>query len=54
MITDDQFAEVSKMGGNYQEIGQYLINQGRMPSNVQQYKSEVNQVQNAMNQHFNS
>ena len=54
MINDNQFTEVSKMGGNYQEVGQYLINQGRMPSNVQQYESQVNQVQNAMNQHFSS
>lgn len=48
MIDDNQFAEVSKMGGNYQQIGQYLMQQGRMPNNVQQYESQVNQVQNMM------
>ena len=52
MIDDNQFAEVSKMGGNYEQIGQYLMQNGRLPSNVQPYEQQVNQMQSAMNQHF--
>lgn len=52
MIDDNQFAEVSKMGGNYEQIGQYLMQNGRLPSNVQPYEQQVNQMQNAMNQQF--
>ena len=52
MIDDNQFAEVSKMGGNYEQIGQYLMQNGRLPSNVQPYEQQVSQMQNAMNQHF--
>ena len=48
MITDDQFADVSKMGGNYEQIGRYLMQQGRMPSDVSQYQKDVSQVQNLM------
>lgn len=46
MITQDQFTEVSKMGGNYEEIGQYLMNQGCMPNNVKSYQGQVEQIQN--------
>lgn len=52
MIDDNQFAEVSKMGGNYEQIGQYLMQNGRLPSNIQPYEQQVNQMQNAMNQQF--
>lgn len=54
MIDDNQFAEVSKMGGNYEQIGQYLMQNGRLPSNIQPYEQQVNQMQNAMNQQFRS
>lgn len=48
MINQQQAQDIQKMGGNYEQIGRYLMNQGRMPSDVQQYQNEVNQVQNLM------
>ena len=48
MINDQQAKEIQKMGGNYEQIGQYLINNGRMPTNVQQYQNQVNQIENMM------
>lgn len=52
MIDDNQFTDISKMGGNYEQIGQYLMQNGRLPSNIQPYEQQVNQMQSAMNQHF--
>lgn len=54
MIDDNQFAEVSKMGSNYQQIGQYLMQNGKMPTNVKQYESQVNQVQNMISNGSNN
>jgi len=48
MINDQQAKEIQKMGGNYEQIGQYLMNNGRMPTNVQQYQNQVNQIENMM------
>lgn len=48
MIDENQFVEVNKMGGNYEQIGQYLMQNGRMPANVQQYQGQVEQVQTMM------
>lgn len=48
MITPQQAQDIQKMGGNYEQIGHYLMNQGKMPTDVQQYQNEVNQVQNMM------
>lgn len=48
MINPQQAQDIQKMGGNYQQIGQYLMNQGRMPTNVQQYQGQVDQIQNMM------
>ena len=48
MINTQQAQDIQKMGGNYQQIGQYLMNQGRIPSNVQQYQGQVEEVQNMM------
>lgn len=48
IINDEQFAEVSKMGGNYGQIGQYLMRNGVMPNNVQQYQNQVNEIQRLM------
>ncbi len=48
MINDQQAQDIQKMGSNYEEIGQYLMNQGRMPNNVQQYQGQVEQIQNMM------
>lgn len=45
LISEDQFAEVSKMGSNYEQIGQYLMRNGRMPGNLNQYMGQVNQIQ---------
>ena len=50
MISDDQVQTIQQMGGNYEQIGRYLMSNGRLPSNVQQYESQVNQVQDMMNQ----
>lgn len=48
MINDQQAQDIQKMGTNYEQIGHYLMNNGRMPTNVQQYESQVNEVQNMM------
>lgn len=49
MIDDNQVKDIQKMGNNYEQIGHYLMNNGKMPTNIQQYESQVNQVQNMMN-----
>jgi hypothetical protein len=49
MIDKQQLKDVQGMGGNFEQIGQYLIQNGKMPSNVQQYEGQVNQVQNYLN-----
>lgn len=46
MINEQQAHEIQKMGGNYEQIGHYLIENGSMPSNVQQYQGKVSEVQN--------
>lgn len=48
MITGQQAAEIQKMGNNYEQIGQYLIQNGKMPSNVKSYEDQVKQIQNMM------
>ena len=48
MINEQQAKEIQQMGGNYEQIGQYLMNNGRMPTNVQQYQNQVNQIENMM------
>ncbi len=48
LIDDNQFAEVSKMGNDYEQIGRFLMQNGKMPTNVQQYQSQVEQIQNMM------
>lgn len=48
MINAQQAQEIQKMGGNYEQIGQYLMNQGRMPTDVQQYQNQVQQIQQMM------
>ena len=49
MINAQQAQDIQKMGGNYEQIGQYLMNNGRIPTNIQQYQNKVNEVQNMMN-----
>ena len=48
MISDQQAKEIQKMGTNYEQIGQYLIQNGRMPSNYRQYENQIGQVQSMM------
>jgi hypothetical protein len=48
MIDDKQFAEINKMGNDYEKIGHFLMQNGKMPTNVQQYQSQVEQIQNLM------
>lgn len=48
MINEQQAQDIQKMGNNYEQIGQYLMNNGKMPTNVQPYQEQVNQVQNMM------
>jgi len=50
MINDQQAKDIQQMGGNFEQIGQYLMQNGKMPTNVQQYQGQVNQVQNMMNE----
>lgn len=50
LINDRQMQDIQQMGGNYEQIGRYLMNNGAMPNNVDQYKNTVDQVQNMMNQ----
>lgn len=48
MISSEQAQDIQKMGGNYEQIGHYLIDKGRMPTNVQQYQGQVNHIQQMM------
>ena len=48
MITDDQISQVQQMGNNYEEIGRFLIGNGKLPNNVQQYQGQVDEIQNMM------
>ena len=49
MINAQQAQDIQKMGGNYEQIGQYLMNNGRIPNNIQPYQNKVNEVQNMIN-----
>lgn len=49
MINEQQAQDIQKMGGNYEQIGHYLMTNGKMPSNVQPYQNKVEEVQNMMN-----
>lgn len=48
MINEQQAKEIQQMGSNYEQIGHYLMDNGRMPTNVQQYNGQVQQVQDMM------
>lgn len=51
IITPQQAKDIEQMGSNYAQIGQYLMQNGRMPGNVQQqYQSQVDQIQNIIKQ----
>lgn len=49
MINDQQAKDIQQMGTNYEQIGQYLMNNGRMPTDIQKYEGQVNQVQDMLN-----
>lgn len=53
MINEQQAKEIQKMGSNYEQIGHYLMDNGRMPTNVQQYNGQVQQVQDMMQNNQN-
>lgn len=48
MISDEQISQIQQMGNNYEEIGRYLMGNGKLPNNVQQYQGQVEQIQNMM------
>ena len=50
LVNAQQAEEIKQMGSNYEQVGQYLMNNGRIPNNVQQYQQDVDQVQSYMNQ----
>lgn len=50
MINEQQAQDIARMGGNYEQIGQYLIHNGKLPNNVENYQNDVSKVQNMMNQ----
>lgn len=48
MINSQQAQDIQQMGTNYEQIGKYLMSNGRIPNNVDQYSNDVNQVKNMM------
>ena len=49
-IDQNQMKDIEKMGGNYEEIGQYLMNKGLMPNQQQLSTMQpyLNQIQGAL------
>lgn len=48
MVNEQQARDIQQMGGNFEQVGQYLMQNGMMPTNVQPYTEQVNQIQNMM------
>lgn len=48
MISEQQALDIKNMGTNYEQIGQYLIQNGKIPNNIKSYENQVNQIQNLM------
>lgn len=48
MISEEQASEISKMGSNYEQIGRYLMQNYKMPTDVTQYQNQVSQIENMM------
>lgn len=48
MISDEQISQIQQMGNNYEEIGRYLMGNGKLPNNVQQYQGQIEQIKNMM------
>ena len=49
LIDEQQVKDIQKMGSNYAQVGEYLMQNGKMPTNIQQYEGQVNQVQSMLN-----
>lgn len=49
MITSEQAKDIQQMGNNYEQIGQYLIKNGKMPGNIKSYENQVSQIQSMLN-----
>ena len=49
LINQQQAQDIQKMGTNYEEIGHYLMSNGRIPTNIQPYQNQIHEVQNMMN-----
>ena len=47
-VTPEQAKQIKSMGSNYEQIGQYLMQNGKMPTNIQQYEGQINQVQSML------
>lgn len=48
LVTPQQAQEIQRMGSHYGQIGQYLMNQGTMPTNIPQ--NAIDQAQNIAKQ----
>lgn len=48
IISEQQAMDIRNMGSNYEQIGQYLIQNGKLPGNVQQFENQVNQIRDMM------
>jgi len=48
MISENQAKDIKEMGSDYEKIGRYLMDNGKIPNNVQQYSGQVEQIQNMM------
>lgn len=53
MINEQQARDIQQMGGNFEQVGQYLMQNGKMPTNIQPYQEQVNQIQNMMQNNQN-
>ena len=45
LVNEQQAKEIQKMGNNYEQIGQYLIQNG---NNIRTYENQVSQIQNML------
>lgn len=48
MINEQQVKDIQQMGSNYAQVGEYLMQNGKMPTDVKQYEGQVNQLQSMM------
>lgn len=50
IINEQQVKEIQGMGNNYEKVGQFLMQNGKMPQNVSPYAGQVNQLEQLMHQ----